>query len=540
MGLSVNKINNTNSSANNQSNGQAVSRYAVSMRGEDDSFVKKDKANNNKFDFSEALKNFGEGLVSPVTSMFSSPKAFLAGAGMVAGSIALVVATGGAAAPILVAAGVVMGVVQVAEATAKIVRAENGDDVEKAFFDVGGATSTIGLSAWGAKGSLKQANVCVEGMGSIKATQKSFASLPEMVMESFEVFKSGYYKTNITNAIKTIKQPSSLKQYSRELAKEGELGFEYSFNKLKEALPAKFSKLLKGRSKGELSIYEKMVKEATFKIDENIAAVKKRTDLSSKVKQEDIKALLAERARIKNDSAFAKSKIEDLYGARMTFDDASPAMMEEFVNVLCEAMKKGDIEILEIENYRAFNKKFKGENEFYFTPDQVETMADISGKARFENKPKTAGYTAVNMKIKPKGGKVIELQIRGKEVDAFADIEHIPYDLRQGKDIAKGNNHAGIKLSKIRNAVKKLDDKMFDKYQKYIYDNYIYAQAKELGKSAQKPILPDGIDPILSVENLEILASGTKGFAACSIKNAFDLYSQLAFISGAQGVFNEK
>ena len=540
MGLSVNRLSNENIYANYRARENNDGYSAVPMTSRRDSFSKKDKSNNKKFDFSEALKNFGQGLASPITSMFSSPKNFLMGAGMIAGSIALVVATGGAAAPILVAAGVGMGVVQAGGAVVKIAKAENGDDVEKAFFDVGGATSTIGLSLWGAKGSLKQANVCTEGLDTFAATKKCFTSSKDLAVESFDVFKSGYYKTNISNAIKTVKQPKILKKYAKDLYKDGEANFEYSFQKLKDALPEKYAELLKGRNKGELSIYEKMVKERTTVIDEKIAKAQKRTDLTAEAKQQKVDILLAQRKAIKNDPAFAKSLVEDLFGARMTFDDVSHANIEEFVASLEKAMAKGDIEILEIENYRGFNKDFKGENEFYFTKEQAERLVDASDGATFKNADKHAGYTATHLKIKPKGGKVFELQIRGKEIDAFADIEHIPYDLRQGKDIASGNNKAGILLSKVQKAVQNLDEATYSKYKQYIYDNYIYAQAVELGKPAVKPVLPEGIDPILGYKNLKALGTEAKAFKSLGIKNPLDLYSQIAFISGAQGVFNEK
>ena len=540
MGLSVNRLSNENNYENYRAKANTGGHSAVSMKGSDDCFIKEKESNDGKFSFSRAMKNFGEGLVSPITSLFSSPKDFVMGAGMIAGSIALVVATGGAAAPILVAAGVGMGVIQAGKAVVKIIDAKNGDDVEKAFYDVGGATSTIGLSLWGAKGSLKQANIKVGSMDTIAATKKCFTSSKDLAVESFDVFKSGYYKTNIANAVKTIKQPSILKKYARELYKEGEANFEYSFQKLKDALPKKFADLLKGRHKGELSIYEKMVKERTVTIDDRIAKAKKRTDWSDEVKQQAVEELLAERKQIKTDPDFAKAVVEDLFGARMTLDDVSPANIEEFVTALTEAMKKGDIEIFEIENYRGYNKNFKGENEFYFTEEQVSRLDKVSGKSTYKNAPKHAGYSAVQLKIKPKGGRVFELQIRGKEVDAFADIEHIPYDLRQGKDIANGNNKAGILLSKVRTAIKGLDEATYCKYKQFIYDNYIYAQAKELGKPAIKPTLPEGIDPILSAENLELLHKSTKGFKSGGIKNPLDLSSQLAFISGTQGVLNEQ
>jgi hypothetical protein len=48
----------------------------------------------------------------------------------------LLAATGGAAAPLLVATGVGLGIFQAGEGAYKIIKAKNGDDVEKAFYDI--------------------------------------------------------------------------------------------------------------------------------------------------------------------------------------------------------------------------------------------------------------------------------------------------------------------------------------------------------------------------------------------------------------------
>ena len=45
------------------------------------------------------------------------------------------------------------------EAVYEIANAQNSQDIENAFYDFGGATSTIGLSIVGAKPSLKQAGI---------------------------------------------------------------------------------------------------------------------------------------------------------------------------------------------------------------------------------------------------------------------------------------------------------------------------------------------------------------------------------------------
>lgn len=495
---------------------------------------KLDLSCNKKFNFREAMKNFGQGLVSPITGMFSSGKNFLIGAGTIVGSTALILATGGAAAPIFVALGASLGVIQAGKAAIKMAKAQNGDDVEKAFYDVGSATSTIGFSLWGAKPSLKQASIQTEGLNSFNAVKTCFTSIEKLASESMQVFKSGYFKTNFTNGIKLLMEPKSLRKYSKELRKEGKKTFEESFGALKNILPDKFKSCLKGRSKCELSIYEKMVKERTVIIQEKIKKIKNNNNYSEEIKRAKIKKLYIERSKIKNDGDFAKSKIEDLRGARITLDNIKASDMEELVSAIAKAVKNGDLELIEIENYRGFNKKYGTQNQFYLSEKQVEKLKDISGKTIIKNATKPSGYTAAQLKVKPKGGQLLELQIRGKYVDEFADAEHITYDLRQGKDIAKGNNKAGILLAKVQKAIKGLSGQKYTEYQKYIYDNYMYAQRKELGLSAEAPKLPEGIDQILSVENLKDLSKQTSEFKSGGIKNIFGAFSQVPLFFGVE------
>lgn len=518
-------------------NNSNVPIYMTSKGMESDKF---DKSNDGKFSLSQAMKNFGEGLVSPITSLFSSAKNFVIGTGMIAGSLILVAATGGAAAPILVAVGVGMGAIQAGKAVLNVVSAQNGDDLEKAFYDIGGATSTLGLSVLGAKSALKQADIETEGLNLLSATKKCFTSFKNLAQEGFESFTSGHYRINLSNAFKVMTQPRSLKKYSREVSKDGEENFESSFNALKNVFPEEFKPYLKGRNKCEISIYENMVKERTTVIDEKIKKIKAFSEFSDKIKQEKINELLAERKKITTDAEYAKSKVEDLLGARLILDDVSPKNINKLVSELSELIENGDIKLTEIENYRGVNKKYKGENQFYFSPSQVEKLRKISGTVEVRNASKPIGYTAVQMKVQPRGGKIIELQIRGKHVDEFADIEHIPYDLRQGKDISKGNNKIGILLTKVQKAIRNLNEKQYAKYQEYIYNNYVYAQAKELGKQAKEPILPEGIDSILSVENLRILREQTKGLISGTVKDPLNLYSQLPIVAGGECSLDKK
>lgn len=538
MVLNVNRLsNNSNIYANYQGkksdNSPAMANASESFNGN------KDKSKDGKFSFSEAMKNFSKGVLSPVTNMFSSPQNFIVGVGMIVGSMALIAATGGAAAPILVAAGVGMGAIQAGKAVYNIATAKDGDDVEKAFYDVGGATSAIGLSVVGAKCSLKQANIETEGLNALNAVKKCFTSAKDLTVESINVFKSGYYKTNLDISSKMITQPTKLRKYSRELYEEGKQHIDDATKSLREILPDELKPALKGRNKCEISIYEKIVKERTVEINRKISQVQDNPILSEAVKKDKIASLLEERKKIDTDANFAKSKIEDLYGIRITGN------INQLVAALVDAVKRGDIEITEIENYRGFNPIYNKQNEFYFSEAQIAELCEASKvaktnvKVKVKNASKPSGYTATQLKIKQKNGKVIELQIRGEEIDKVSNWEHIPYDLRQGKDIAKGNNQLGILLSKAQKVIKELSTEQYAKYQEYIYDNYIYAQAKEFGKITTNPSLPEGIDPILSSENLRALHKQTLGFKPGNFKNPFNVSAQLALVAGEESLLKD-
>lgn len=494
-----------------------------------------DKSNDGKFSCSEAVRNFAKGLISPITSMFSTPKDFIMGLGMAAGSIALIAATGGAAAPILAAVGVGMGAVQAGKAVYQIASAKNGDDVEKAFYNIGGATTTIGLSSAGAKTALKQANIKTDGLNVIGSVKECFLSSKKLALQSFDIFKTGYFKTNISNTLKIAKQPQKLRKFAKELSEETEHKFQKSFTALEETFPEEYKPFLKGRNKSEISMYEKMVKEFGT-IDEQIRQIQGNLKMDPAEKKLALKELQVERKKIATTAAAAKAKVEDGYGARLILDDVSPANMEKLMQHFIESVKRGDIEITEIENYNGANKNFLAKNEPYFTTDQVQELQKVAGGITLREKPKASGYTAVQLKIRPRNGEVMELQIRGNYMDQVANWEHIPYDLRQGKDIARGNNQTGILTSDIKNAIEKLSDEQYNLYQKYVYDNYIYARAKECKLSIPQPEFPQGIDPILKAETLANMHEQISKFPPSCVRNPFELRPQTALIAGIESL----
>lgn len=161
-----------------------------------DSFTSSSKGNDGKFDYSiddgkisfgDKLKNFGKGLISPITNMFSSPKNFLIGAGMMAAGIGLNIVTAGALLPVFVALGVTGGAVQLGVSAYKASTAKTDAEAEAAWKGLGAGTTAVGLSVAGAKGALRKTGIISETtkMNPLQATVKCFKSVPGQIGKGF-------------------------------------------------------------------------------------------------------------------------------------------------------------------------------------------------------------------------------------------------------------------------------------------------------------------------------------------------------------------
>ena len=110
---------------------------------------------------------------------------------------------------------------------------------------------------------------------------------------------------------------------------------------------------------------------------------------------------------------------------------------------------------------------------------------------------KQSGYTTAQMNFTMADGTRGEIQIRGK--GTFAEIEHMAYDARQGK------NTLSATYDKYVKTVKGLSEKQYEKYSRYIKECYNYSRYKELGIQVPTPKLPIGLPKILSQKSMEEL-----------------------------------
>ena len=160
-----------------------------------------DGKDDGKISFKEKMQNFGEGLVKPIKTIFSSPKNMLITAASVAGGAALIALTGGAAAPVMVAAGVVGGTVQVGKGIYKQVNAKTDNEAKQAWQEMGTGTFAVGVSAAGAKSSLKAAKVSAsKDIPTSKAVWQCMAGIPKNIKTGI---KNIYSKMPVKKVIAT-------------------------------------------------------------------------------------------------------------------------------------------------------------------------------------------------------------------------------------------------------------------------------------------------------------------------------------------------
>lgn len=129
------------------------------------------------------------------------------------------------------------------------------------------------------------------------------------------------------------------------------------------------------------------------------------------------------------------------------------------------------------------------ECECNISTDGKNTITVENDHAKYTNKgaQKDSGYTSSQMNTKHQlsDGSVGngELQIRGTEVNAFADVEHIPYDIRQNKIKEDDSKYSSIyKLIKDE-----MDDSTYNAYNNYLTAVYESLRLTELGISCDEP-----------------------------------------------------
>lgn len=173
-----------------------------------------DGKDDGKISFKEKLQNFGKGIVAPIKTMFSSPKNIAITAASVALGAGLIWLTGGAAAPVMVGAGLLTGGYQIGKGIYRQSNATTDNEAKEAWQDMGSGTFTVGVSAAGAKASLKAAGATTPtGKGStLSAMFKCIKDAPKFIKSGFTTASSkisGLFSGVKAGAITPVKTPTT-------------------------------------------------------------------------------------------------------------------------------------------------------------------------------------------------------------------------------------------------------------------------------------------------------------------------------------------
>jgi hypothetical protein len=160
--------------------------------------------------------------------------------------------------------------------------------------------------------------------------------------------------------------------------------------------------------------------------------------------------------------------------------------------------KKNQIKTTLIENYH-------GEGIApYTTEASIEKYFDIG--TTYAQKVKKYGYTRVNSDIKINGVNG-EFQYGGKHTTPWGEKEHIFHDKRTGKSL--NTSHFTPEQKELANKITTAYEKVINNPQKdeqyalYLRDVWKNSRlAEQKGIEFVPPTLPDGIDNILSIENV--------------------------------------
>lgn len=273
------------------------------------------------------------------------------------------------------------------------------------------------------------------------------------------------------------------------------------------------------------------------------------SDTSSKIvekmlKKNNINATFDDFVKYVSGEELQNKEIENALSnvSKDIIDSLKQKQSQGVVDQLVKGIKKGKVNITEINNYGseltsyftdaqiqqitdAYNYAIsKGvfENDDVFKivndnpvldindTDVTDEIGNITSKSNSDTKikvkqktkgaQKESGYvsTQANTKHKLKDGTIAngELQIRGTKVNEFAEVEHIPYDIRSGK-IYKDDP----KYADIYDLITKMEDVDYDSYNKYLSDVYKTLRMQELGLLPDSAVMPN-IKNYMSNSNL--------------------------------------
>ena len=128
--------------------------------------------------------------------------------------------------------------------------------------------------------------------------------------------------------------------------------------------------------------------------------------------------------------------LHDLVGARIILGTSAKGAADKVLDVIAECAKSGKLKIVEIENHIPPETKYQ-----YVGSAGLKKLAQASTERYSVFVPQkvvknATGYTAIHMLVEFNDGITGEIQILGKDVALFKELEDIPYKILRGKSVA--------------------------------------------------------------------------------------------------------
>ena len=357
---------------------------------------------------------------------------------------------------------------------------------------------------------------------------ESFSKESEEITSNF-IFGSKENADKLYDGLKTrTKSKDSILKKLRAKYKSGSLtltqNFDENFTKakalindaygsrllLKEVPEQEYLKILEKRNIDQedfLSQVTKLMKNPEYKINEAyIEVIEELKEIQTKDIFEALlngiknKTIIIERFENYGDtlsSYFSKKQIAQLIDAYAESNDHKilTIVSKDATGIIenSQTLPKG-VEYIDAEQLLS--------PETYHTTSENKKIKNLQEAIMSDGAVKKSGYTTAQMDVRQnfsKGTGIGEFQVRGSKVNDFGDVEHIPYDIRQGK-ITEDDP----KYKEIYNIIKNMSDEQYKGYNKYLTEVYTYLRMQELGLNLGKmPVLDNKIGPsIISYEGL--------------------------------------
>src|SRR3989338_9232962 len=201
----------------------------------------------------------------------------------------------------------------------------------------------------------------------------------------------------------------------------------------------------------------------------------------------------------------AAANVSDGIGGRLIVREPTPARMNQVTDQIIQGIERGEIKVTKIENYR-------GPNGIPYLDDaSIERIQRAMHQKGIEvevvsgvEAVRPSGYTTAQMNIVFKSGVTGEFQIRGPIIHDLAEVEHIVYDLRQGKGLLPPYDVP--QLREVENVFTSLPRRQQEEYMLYLREQYQNARRREMGDTLfDPPQLPESIrqHKVLELEEIK-------------------------------------